>query len=37
MRHTPFKYLKRYSTENAQLVADLSASIAEGSRYIAKA
>ena len=28
---------KPYSTENAQLVADLSASISEGSRYIAKA
>ncbi len=28
---------KPYSAENAQLVADLSASISEGSRYIAKA
>ncbi len=28
---------KPYSTENAQLVADLGASISEGSRYIAKA
>jgi len=28
---------KPYSSENAQLVADLSASISEGSRYIAKA
>ncbi len=28
---------KPYSAENAQLVADLGASISEGSRYIAKA
>jgi len=28
---------KPYSSENAQLVADLGASISEGSRYIAKA